>query len=70
MTYRLEPGLARIISPITLHFPDGEKMEFKNGQEAAEAVVENKYVVKEIQAVDSIIEITLKEPGQPDETFF
>ena len=70
MTYKLEPGLARISSPIVLVMPDGERIEFENGSEIVEAVFDHRYVVGEIRAVNNEIEIILKEPDMPDSTFF
>ena len=70
MTYKLEPGLARISSAIVLVMPDGERIEFESGEEAAEAVFNHRYVVGEIRAVETKIEIILKEPDMPDSTFF
>ena len=70
MTYKLEPGLARISSPIVLVMPDGEKREYRDGTELAEAVFDHRYVVGKIRAVNNEIEIILKEPDMPDSTFF
>ena len=70
MTYKLEPGLARISSPIVLVMPDGEKREYGDGKEMAEAVFDHRLAVGEIRAINDEIEIILKEPDVPDSTFF
>ena len=70
MTYKLEPGLARITSPVFLLFPSGEKMEFENGEKACETVFDKRWKVTEMRAVNDEIEITLREPDIPDSTFF
>ena len=73
MTYKLEPGLSRIISPIKLHLPGGEIKEFENGTEACRAVFDHRYVVRKIRAVEGTVEIKLEEmemPGNGEETFF
>lgn len=73
MTYKLEPGLSRIISPIKLHLPGGEIKEFENGTEACAAVFDHKYVIREIRAVENVVEVKLEEMKMPmngDETFF
>ena len=70
MTYKLEPGLSRITSPIKLRLPGGKIKEFENGAAACAAVFDHRYVVREIRAVDGTVEITLKESAEPNESFF
>ena len=72
MTYKLEPGLGRIMSPILLRFPD----EISSGEEACRAVYDRKYRVVEMRAVENTVEIRAEEMTTPlinpigEETFF
>ena len=45
----------KITSLVELVFPDGEKRQFESGVQACSAVFENRYVVKEIKAVDALL---------------
>lgn len=62
LTYKLNPDLKRITSPVSLLFPDGTKMQYANGAEVAEASFEKRYLVDTLQAEDGIVVIDLKEP--------
>ena len=64
-TFRLEEGLGRIVSPITLIFPDHSKVSYKNGAELAEVAFDNAYKIKSIAAVDDEIGIILEEGDAP-----
>lgn len=76
MTYKLEPGLGRIMSPILLCFPDGRTANYSSGEEACRAVYDRKYRVVEMRAVDNTVEIRVEEMPVPEinavgeETFF
>lgn len=72
MTYRLEPGLSRIVSPVAIHLPDGKRIEYENGTEACEVTFNHKYVVENMRATDNKIEIKLLEADSLNsyETFF
>ena len=76
MTYKLEPGLGRIMSPITLLFPTGAKKEYKSGKELCEMAFDRKYRVTEIRVVGDRIEIRVELTAVPEinavgeETFF
>lgn len=76
MTYKIEPGLGRITSPITLLFPDGAKKEYKGGKELCETAFNRKYRVVEMRAVENAVEIKLEPMTTPiinpvgEETFF
>lgn len=61
MTYKLNPALSKILSPIILILPDGNKQEYENGNELVEAVFDKCYMVKSMKAVSNSIEITLME---------
>lgn len=67
-TYQLEKGLERMLSPVTLIFPDRSRKEYKNGEEAAAAVFDRPYEIRSISAVDDTIGIILADPAAPDVT--
>ena len=71
MTYKLEPGLERITSPIVLIFPDHTE-SFSSGEEACKAAFDKRWRVVEIRAVESTVEIKLEEMDTPigEESFF
>ena len=60
--YRLEEGLDRIVSPVTLIFPDLSKKSYGNGQELAAAGFDRPYVIKSFAAVDDEVGIILEDP--------
>ena len=60
--YRLEEGLDRIVSPVTLIFPDLSRKSFSNGQELAAAGFDRPYVIKSFAAVDDEVGIILEDP--------
>ena len=76
MTYRLEPGLARITSPIILLFPDHTTRRFSSGDDVCKAVFDRKWRVVEITTGDGEIELLVEEMTVPEinalgeETFF
>lgn len=76
MTYKLNPELRLITSPVILLFPSGEQKQYENGVKVTEAVFDLNYRIVEVQAAESIIKITLGEKTVPevnsigDETFF
>ena len=62
MTYKLEPILEKIVSTVSLVFPDGEKQIYKDGREAAEAVFDRSYVISSMRVAEGKkIEIELIE---------
>jgi len=62
VTYKLEPGLNRISSPVVLILPDGKHMKFENGKMVSQALFDRKYQAVEFKANSNDIEIVLKEP--------
>jgi hypothetical protein len=60
-SFALEKGLERIVSPITLIFPDHSKTSFKNGTELSVVAFDHPYRIKSIAAVDDEIGIILEE---------
>ena len=66
MTYKLNPEIRKITSLVELVFPDGEKRQFENGVEACSAVIENRYVVRELRAVEGTVVIILQNADETD----
>lgn len=65
MTYKLNPEIRKILSPVVLIFPNGMKQQYTDGNAAAEAVFDHKYVVSTMCAEDGIIELKLVEQEAP-----
>ena len=61
MTYKLNPAIGKIESPIVLIFPGGEKRNYKNGAGGVEDVFDHKYLIESLRAVGDVVEITLTE---------
>ena len=72
MTYKLNPILEKITSPVILVFPGNECAEFRNGQAVVEQVFNEKYKIVSMSAVNSKVEIKLKlfVPFDGNESFF
>ena len=66
MTYKLNPEIRKILSPVMLVFPDGTKQRYESGEAVADAVFDHKYVVSALLAVDDIIELKLVEQEAPN----
>ena len=61
MTYKLEPWITRIVSPVELVIPDGTRKKYINGSAAAADIFDRHYVVEKIEALGGEIVLTLKE---------
>ncbi len=59
MTYKLNPILEKISSPIRLMFPSGVCKEYNNGQEVIDEVFDNKYEIMSIYTSNHKIEVIL-----------
>ena len=70
-TYKLEPIFEKIISSVSLVFPDGHKRIYQNGVEACSATFDKRYIISSLKAVDkNNIEVELVESDSTDsETF-
>ena len=66
MTYKLNPEIRKILSPVVLVFPDRTKQQYEDGNTAADAVFDRKYVISTLQAVDDIVELKLVEQEAPN----
>lgn len=76
MTYKLNPAIAKITSPVTLIFPNGTQHSYASGAAVAEKTFNERYRVTEIRAAGGVIEISLEPIITPvinaigEETFF
>lgn len=76
MTYKLNPELRLITSPVVLLFPGGARHSYKSDAAVADQTFNERYRVTEIRAVESVIEISLEPVMVPEvnaigeETFF
>ena len=61
MTYKLEPWITRIVSPVEVVIPDGTRKKYINGSVAAADIFDRHYVVEKIEALGGEIVLTLKE---------
>lgn len=62
MTYKLNPIIERIQSPVLIITPDGEKRSYISGTEAAADVFDRNYQIASIKAENGTVVITLSEP--------
>ena len=75
LTYKLEPGLSRITSPVRLIFPERAE-EYENGKEAVDDLFDKKWRVVELRARENVVEVVVEEMDVPavnaigEETFF
>ena len=61
MTYKLNPELKKIQSPITLVLPDGSRSEYQSGTDVTSEMFEKRYTVSSMRAIENSIEIRLEE---------
>ena len=65
MTYKLNPCVGKIKSPVVLVFPTGEEKHFAVGKDAAEADFDRHYTIAAIAAENNAILLALEEVGMP-----
>lgn len=65
MTYKLNPCVGKIKSPVVLVFPTGEEKRFADGTDAAKADFDRHYVIAEMTAKGDVIFLTVEEIGMP-----
>ena len=77
MTYKLNPCVGKIKSPIVLRFPTGEEKRFGTGADAAEADFDRHYAIAEMAAKESkvfvkleVLETPITDKENRDATFF
>ena len=61
MTYKLNPEIGKIESPVILCLPSGERRRYRNGMEVTEAVFDHKYLIESLRAVGDVVEVVLSE---------
>ena len=66
MTYKLNPEIQKIMSPVILLFPNGDRQEYDNGKKVAEDAFVCKFIVSEMRAVNGRIEVKLTELDAPN----
>lgn len=63
MTYKLNPELRKIPSPVVLVFPNGKRTQYPCGIAVTKDTFDKKYGIESMKASNSSIEIRLKEPS-------
>ena len=61
LTYKLNPELKIIVSPVVLVCPGNERMRFANGEQAAAATFDRRLLIDTISAEGGTVVLTLKE---------
>ena len=69
MTYKLNPNIKMILSPIILVFPEGNRACYPNGKAAKDASFEKPYQIETLKAIEKSIEVTLRERRIEDLTW-
>lgn len=72
MTYKLNPALGKIVSPVVMVLPDGNRQRYGSGAELEKAVFKKRYQVKALRAVEDTVELVLaeSEPMDGTDSFF
>ena len=70
MTYHLEPWVGKILSPVVLIYPDGERRGYDSGKAVAEEIFQRPYIIMNISTAKDTIELSLIHPPHPDISFF
>ncbi len=61
MTYRLDPVVKLIASPIIVAFPNSTTHKYSSGEEVAQAVFDKLYKIRKITADGSLVVLELEE---------
>ena len=69
MTYKLNPEIGKIQSPVILILPDGERRKYINGAAVAEDVFDQRLLIDTVRAVGNTVEIKLTEPQMKASTW-
>lgn len=65
MTYKLDPEVRKITSPIILSFRDGREDErFQDGATLADAVFRRNYLIESLSAWNGYVVLTVRENDQ------
>ena len=61
MTYKMNPEVAKILSPIKLLFENGESQVFENGEQLVKAVFDKHYNILSYEVKEQYLEIRIYE---------
>ena len=61
MTYKINPEVEKILSPIKLIFEDGDFQVFESGKQLARAVFDKHYNIRTYEIKDDYLEIRVYE---------
>ncbi len=70
MTYKLNPIIEKMQSPVRIILPDESVREYESGADAAADTFDNHYNIQSIKSDGNIIEIKAEAVESPDTTFF
>ena len=65
MTYKVDPAVAKITSPVIAVF-DGEEKCYENGKELADDCFDKNYMIVEISARDNAVVLTFEKSKRSD----
>lgn len=60
MTYKLDPSIEKIISPVILTYPNGWQQEFTDGKAVMEQNFSEKYSISSIRAKEHKVQIVIR----------
>ena len=69
MTYKLNPIIEKIVSPVSIVLPGNEMREYRDGAEAAADTFKSNYQIKSISTDGGTVIIRLAEAVTPDTTW-
>ena len=61
MTFRLEPWIEKIKSPVVICFPSGKSERYISGDSAVNKVFDKHYIVDKLTSVDGEVMLKLRE---------
>lgn len=61
MTYKINPEVEKILSPIKLVLENGESQMFENGKQLAKAVFDKHYNIQSYEVKENYLEICVYE---------
>ena len=61
MTYKINPEVEKILSPIKLVLENGESQMFENGKQLAQAVFDKHYNIQSYEVKENYLEICVYE---------
>ena len=69
MTYKLNPIIEKIESPVVIHLPNGEQKKYSSGSAACKDSFDKNYQIKAIRADGSTVIIEMVENDVPATTW-